>query len=832
MNALLLAVHTLAVQVPDSAPPTSSDPDRIVIDAAAIVREGGVQSLADLLNSRVPGLLVISGSGLNGGGSRIRFAGPRTLLSDGAPLVLVDGVRVDAAADATAFILGGPGPLRLEDFNLEDIESIEVVSNPAAAMIHGAGAADGVILIRTRRGRSGPLRVDGYAQGWLEAVSTRWPANYGGVDADNTNPIFRTRCSLTAQAAGFCVQDFVQSFNPLVQRSPFHTAVRHHAGFNATGGPHWGAFRLAAGVDGDGGVYDVPAIRNPDSYSRWNITSSGTLRPRPAVDIGFTVTRISGNLQLPNYGPIGSALIGSSDSTAFSWTPWFRGPPRERTDRTLAVAEAEGRVLRWLTGRVIVGIDDVDQGDTAVAPGLFRTEARRRIRNTTTAWSLSVIGPSTRGLGFRTTVGWDRANRRRREDVRSGRDTVPFCSTSCGSQWLSLSQRSVGAYVAEDIRFRDRLALTAALRYDKFTELRQHQTNPQLRVSWVARPDRPGFLSGLRFRAAYGMASAAEWVDEVGFVVVPPGTAVPPVRPDRVKSLEGGADARLFSGRWEARVTLYDLRSDVLEPVSVAGLTGFLDVFASGAKIQNRGVAATLSGALVRQERVRWDVQLSMWGNRNRLRSLLGPERFVSEAQAAFEDYPVGGYWGGRVRSFADANGDGIIVSSEVVLEGPTWAGTPYPTQGAALQSSVRLGQRLRMSATLDYRAGHVLFNRSAWARCQLALVCRERNDPRTSLYRQAIAVASPSGFIPLQYFEDADYLKLRELQVSFDAPTKTVTTISVVARNLFTWTRYSGGDPEAGSYGTASPDRPTTIADWGVIPALRSVALQVRFSY
>lgn len=832
MNALFLALHTLAVQVPDSAPPTRSDPDRFVIDAAAIVREGGGQSLADLLNSRVPGLLVISGSGLNGGGARIRFAGPRTLLSDGAPLVLVDGIRVDAAADATAFILGGPGPLRLEDFNLEDIESIEVASSPAVGMIYGPGAADGVILIRTKRGRSGPLQMDGYAQGWLETVSKHWPANYGGVDADNPNQIFRTRCSLTAQAAGFCVQDFVQSFNPLVQRSPFHTAVRHHAGFNATGGPHWGGFRLAAGIDGDGGVYDVPALRNPDSYSRWNITSSGTLRALRDVDIGLTVKRISSNLQLPNYGPIGSALLGPSDSSAFSWTPLFAGRPRERTDRTLAIAEAQGHVLSWLTGRVMVGIDDVDQGDTAVAPGMFRTEARRRIRNTTTAWSLSAVGPSTRGLGFRTTVGWERVNRRRREDLRSGRDTVPFCSTSCSSQWVSLSQRSVGAYVAEDITFRDRLALTAALRYDKFTELRQHQTNPLLRVSWVVRPDRPGFLSGLRLRAAYAMASDAEWVDEVGFVVVPPGTALPPVRPDRVKSLEAGADARLFGGRWEARITGYDLRSEVLEPLSLVGLGGLSDVYASGAKIQNRGVAATLSGALVRQERVRWDVQLSLWGNRNRLRSLRGPQRIYSEAHGFIQDYPVGGYWGNRISGFADANGDGIIASGEVALGSLTWAGTPHPTQGAALQSSLGLGRRFRLTTILDYRAGHVLFNRSAWARCQLALVCRAANDPTTSLERQAIAAVSASRGIPLQYFEDADYLKLRELQVSFDAPTKTVTTISVVARNLFTWTRYSGGDPEAGSYGTASPDRPTTIADFGVIPALRSVALQVRFSY
>jgi TonB-dependent starch-binding outer membrane protein SusC len=839
MNALFLAVLSLAAQAPDSAAATSSDPDRIVIDAAGIVREGGVQSLADLLNSRVPGLLVIPGSGLNGGGFRIRFAGPRRLLSDGAPLILVDGIRVDAAADASPFDLGGPGPLRLDDFSLEDIESIEVVANPATAMIHGPGAADGVILIRTKRGRSGPLQVEGYAQGWLEAVSTRWPANFGGVDADNPNPDVRTGCSLSYQAAGYCVQDFVQSFNPLVQRSPFNTAVRHHAGFNATGGPDWGAFRLAAGIDGDGGVYDIPVIRNPNSYSRWNVTSSGAIRPHPRVHLGFTLTHALSNLQLPTYWAIRSALLGPSDSSAFSWPPFFISSPRERVDRTSGVAEAQGRVLSWLTARAMIGIDNVDQGDIALMPGFGRTEALREVRNTTTAWSLAASGPSIREFGFRTTVGWERVDRQRREQQYTGPDTEPFCATACNSLWLSLPRRSVGAYLIEDITFRDRIALTMALRYDKFKQMRQHQTNPLVRVSWVAKPNRSGPLSGLRLHASYGSASGTGLPDGVSFVFVPIGTTVPPVRPDRVKSLEAGADAQLFSGRWDARVTLYDFRSDVLEAVFFSGPGGAFPGFASGAKIQNQGIVATLSGALMRQDDVRWDVRLSLWGNRNRLRALFGPERIVTQGQGLMKGYPTAGYWGRRVSGFADANGDGIIESSEVVIESqPTWAGTPYPTQGAALQSSLRLGQRVRLTTTLDYRAGHVLFNRSAWDRCQLASVCRDRHDPATPLHRQAVAVASSSTGIPLQYFEDADYLKLRELQVSFDLPAHTAglmgareTTITLAARNLFTWTRYSGGDPEAGSYGTAAPDGVTTIADFGATPVVRSVAVQVRFS-
>jgi hypothetical protein len=840
MTVLFLAVivPALAAQAPDSG--STSDPDRIVIDAAAIVREGGVHSLADLLNSRVPGLLVIQGSGLNGGGSRIRFPGPRRLLSDGSPLILVDGIRVDAAADAALLNLGGPGPLRLEDFNIEDIESIEIERSPAGGMLYGPGAAEGLILIRTKRGRSGPLQADGFAQGVLESVPARWPTNYGGVDADNPDLRMRSGgCTLAHQAAGYCVQDFVQSFNPLVQRSPFATSMRHHAGFHATGGPSWGAFRLAGGIDGDGGVYDIPVAPNPDSYNRWNVTSSGTIRPDPRVDLGFTLTHLSSNLALPAYGPIQSALLGPSDSAGFAWAPMFGYSAREKVGRFTGVVEANVRLLPWLSAHGLLGLDKVEQGDTAVVPGSIRFYGRRNIRQTTSA--LTVSGDARPGASFRflTTVGVDLSERRRRVDQRVGPDTVPFCATLCGSQWLSMRHRTNGIYLSERMSVRERLVVSAALRRDHFFEYRQHQTNPSLAISWLARRDRPGRLSGLRLHAAYGSASETGSVDGLDVVLVPIGTTLPAVRPDRVKSVEAGVEARLFDGRWRAHVTAYDLRSDVMRLVAVPSTSGCcVYTYASGTTIGNRGVVAMLAGPVLERASVRWDMQLSVWGNRNRLLSLFGPEAILND-QGLLEGYPTAGYWGERITGYADANQDGIIDVSEVAVDQRlTWAGTPYPTQGAGLQSSLRLGHHLRISTTLDYRAGHVLYNQSAWYRCQLSTVCHDRNDPQTPLQRQAVAVA-PYHAVPLQYFEDADYLKLRELQISFAMPPNFAgvmgahdATVSLAARNLFTWTRYSGGDPEAGSYGSMTPGPLLTVADFGTVPVPRSWSLRVRVSY
>src|SRR6267378_1941907 len=128
MILLPLLLQTLSAQ-----PPSTSD--RTVIDVAGLVREGGAQSITEVLTSRLPGLLVIPGSGLTGAGSQIRFATTNTVVGNAAPLILLDGIRIDAAEDATALPVDGPGPLRLDDINIDDVETVEVLRAPTAVAL-------------------------------------------------------------------------------------------------------------------------------------------------------------------------------------------------------------------------------------------------------------------------------------------------------------------------------------------------------------------------------------------------------------------------------------------------------------------------------------------------------------------------------------------------------------------------------------------------------------------------------------------------------------------------------------------------------------------------
>jgi len=153
------------------------------------------------------------------------------------------------------------------------------------------------------------------------------------------------------------------------------------------------------------------------------------------------------------------------------------------------------------------------------------------------------------------------------------------------------------------------------------------------------------------------------------------------------------------------------------------------------------------------------------------------------------------------------------------------------------LTTGVTLARRVRLSTTLEYRAGQTLFNQTAWARCLFPPVCREANDPSTPLTDQARVA---SGYaVTAAYFEDADYLKLRELALSFEAPPGIATalrargaTITLAGRNLATWTGYSGPDPEAGSYGVPTPGGPRSIADFATLPVPRSWVLRLQLAY
>ena len=124
------------------------------VDAAQIVQERAISNMADVLTARAAGVQVLPGT-QTGAGTRVRIRGTSSISLTNNPIYVIDGVRVEGTTGSSSVSVGGTTPSRVGDLNPEEIESIEIVKGPSAATLYGTDAANGVIVIRTKRGVAG-----------------------------------------------------------------------------------------------------------------------------------------------------------------------------------------------------------------------------------------------------------------------------------------------------------------------------------------------------------------------------------------------------------------------------------------------------------------------------------------------------------------------------------------------------------------------------------------------------------------------------------------------------------------------------------------------------
>ena len=151
----------------------------------------GTNSLEQMLQGKIPGMMIINQSGLTGQRKKVRVRGTSTILGDASPVWVVDGILQE-----------DPLPFEMEDFNatVEDedimkdfvggaidwlnpseIQDITVLKDAAATAIYGIKAANGVIVIRTKRGEKGKPSVSYYGR-----YSTSLRLNYNRMEIMNS----------------------------------------------------------------------------------------------------------------------------------------------------------------------------------------------------------------------------------------------------------------------------------------------------------------------------------------------------------------------------------------------------------------------------------------------------------------------------------------------------------------------------------------------------------------------------------------------------------------------------------------------------------------------
>ena len=837
------------------------------IDAPAAI-EMAPQSIAQMIQGRAAGVQIISSSGTAGSATKIRIRGSSSISLSNEPLLVVDGIRVESGAASSNIYTGGQTVSRINDFNPEDIESIEIVKGPSAAALYGTAAANGVIIIRTKRGRVGRPVWNFYTEQGIAQEHTTWPNNFRGLDASGSS------CRLANVGAGTCVQTELQTANPLGSdnTSPFGTGRRQQYGLNVTGGSEEVQYYISGEWEVENGILDLPRrtrdsiaalgvelpkyVENPNRVERASMRANIQARLGENTNLNINMGFISQDIWLPqndnnSHGIIPSGLLGLSDSTGarnawgfFTPEETFFFEVKQAVERFTGSTNLTYRPTTWLEGRGTIGIDFTQRRDfgfqaTGTGPddGIDRL-GNREVNSRTIYLYTADLGATaqfalTDNIGSKTSVGFQYSRNNVEQIQTFGQILAPGAGSNKSStnQFIDedfIESITLGLFIEQQIAINDRLFLTAAVRGDDNSAFGQDfsfTTYPKFGASYLLVDQGIGVLSDLRLRGAFGASGQQPGTNDAtkffvgtaitdasgnlsGVSISNPGT--PDLKPERSEEFEFGFDASLFDGRLGVEGTYYRrTTTDALIERRLAPSIGLTTVRIENiGATRNWGWEGLINASVIDGRNFGWDMTLSGSTNDNVILELgEGVEPVIFGVQRHKEGFPLGAFFDQTV-SFNDANGDGIIVGSEMTFsDSAEFLGYPQPRFEVSWFNTFRLGERFRISGLWDYRGGGSKHNLTAQFRC-IFNICSAVNDPATSLADQAAAQTTKSGpGTDAAFVESAWFIKLRELSLTFMAPQSWAQALKLsrlnlvlTGRNLATITDYSGFDPETSS--------------------------------
>jgi TonB-linked SusC/RagA family outer membrane protein len=856
-----------------------------VVNAAELTRSAPIARVDNLLTGRVPGV-VVSPPNMTGGTARVRIRGAGSLILANDPIYIIDGIRMTSDAGSQSISSGGTLPSRANDINPDDIEDIEIVKGPSAATLYGTDAANGVIVITTKRGRAGAARWTAFAEGGLVTDRNTYPTAY--TLAGHSPGLTANRsCRLTQIASGNCIADSLRTYSLFTDRevSPVGTGHRQNGGLSVAGGSE--AVRYYASLDAESeyGVARIPPFFldywsqkgrvypgeqvHPNAYQRFNTRTNLSMNPTPTTDLAFNFGFIASKQRLPQtdnnttgilsnaYGGPGFTANGNTTDGVplhgyrrFVPSEIFQEVLEQKIGRFIGSVNANWRPTSWLSNRANLGLDQTDRIDTDLCRfgdcsdfGTqrlgFAQDNRADIRNASVDLASSATYSPSANFSTKTTLGAQYVHYLRHGNLAVSQILAPGAETVTAGSIFGASEQTVvtktlGAFVEEQVGFRDRLFVTAAVRSDQnsaFGTNFQRVYYPKFGVSWLLSEEsffpRIPLVDQLRLRLSMGASGVQPGPNDAERYYTPAlfnrdnsdnsglsalGVGNVDLKPERATELETGFDARFFGGRVSTELTYYNkVRRDALIPrvLPPSSGTGVSVRNENIGLVRNAGVEALVNAQLVDLARLAWSVTLNGSINHNRLVTLGDVPPIVGSITRAQEGYPLFGWWERRIGNVRDANGDGIIALGEFTVDdSATFIGASAPTRELAMTNNFDFFNRmLRLGALFEYRGGHYLLNDTERIRCQVRSNCRGLTDRSASLDDQArvVAVREHPSQTEAGFIEPANFVRWRELSLTF-APSGNLArllraqsaSLTIAARNLKKWTNYSGIDPES----------------------------------
>ncbi|ANH83933.1 hypothetical protein A8C56_13840 [Niabella ginsenosidivorans] len=405
--------------------------------------------------------------------------------------------------------------------------------------------------------------------------------------------------------------------------------------------------------------------------------------------------------------------------------------------------------------------------------------------------------------------------------------------------------------------FLDRYFLTASIRSDgssRFGKDNKWGLFPSGALAWRISEERfikdhLAFINNLKLRASYGVTgntalspyqsldrlSPVKYIyngntESVGYA--PSGIANSQLKWETSNELDLGMDLGILNNRLGFTFDYYKKNTkDLLASVPLPPSSGFGYMLRNFGEIQNQGLEFSLNADILTGG-FKWYAAAQLSTNRNKVMKIAGGSDIVTAGQTsglpgynlARVGQPLGVFYGyledglddeGFIK-FVDVNKDGAITPADRVI-----LGSPYPKYEYGFNSNFSY-KNISLSVFLQGVKGNDIFfataftNLNSFQRTQNQLAdlfgnywTADNPDPHAKYPRlSSLTQMRPSD----RFIEDGSYLRVKSVQLSYSLPVQKMkldwlnyASIYVKATNLFTFTKYSGLDPEVNTRGSDS---------------------------
>lgn len=625
------------------------------------------ENLVNALQGRVSGVQITSTSGAPGAASEIILRGATSVDGDNQPLFVIDGVPISNAS-----VRGTTN--RAADINPNDIESISILKGAAAAALYGIDAANGAVIITTKRGQEGEVRVGLNLSttvsqvGKLHEVQNDFTTGFSGLYSPRTfshwGPTFRRSDDTYHNLDNF-----------------FQTGVSSKVDANISGGSSNLTYYLAlSNLDDDGIVPNT-------NYGRRSAMLTGSAK----ILENLTLTTSANVIKTSNrYGIVPAS--GGWMANVYRWPRWDNmeeiynpdGSERnvwipvsgnladvpdnplwiaqhnireDHVDRTLASMNLSYQINDWLGMDYVAGRDFFMQHYKAVSDwgsagnaheGAISEFTRESEKLTST---LIVRADHTFFDDFTVTalIGNNiQTDFARNTFVEGERFRNPTLHSINNLQEIRNSQstaqrRIVGLFGDVTIDYRRFLVLGVTGRNDWSSTLPKDNRSffyPSYSFAFIPSEFFEGnlenILSFAKLRASYAQVGKDAPPHRLTqtltqFFGINGGwknymfAGNPLLKPEITTEFELGVDFRLWQGLFHIDFTYYERKSDdqIIQP-RVTPVTGAILQTVNSGSVENKGMEALIRSNIIRRDDMAWEVSVNLFGNRSRLTKLFG----------------------------------------------------------------------------------------------------------------------------------------------------------------------------------------------------------------